>query len=95
MLYSLQRGEELLDKRKVTKKKGVWIIHLDDVSKSHTHIDDMVQDHIYQTLIYIDFFWKAAYSAINIKEERRRDFRKGRRKTEKNKVYYHKYRNRN
>ena len=54
MLYSVQRGEELLDKEKVTKKEGpiltAYIYTLNIYicrSKSHTLIEDMFQDHIY------------------------------------------------
>ena len=57
MLYSVQRGEELLDKEKVTNKEGayphgiyIYVYTLNIYicrSKSHTHIEDMFQDHIY------------------------------------------------
>ena len=57
MLYSVQRGEELLDKEKVTNKEGayphgiyiyIYTLNIDICrSKSHTHIEDMFQDHIY------------------------------------------------
>ena len=57
MLYSVQRGEELLDKEKVTKKEGAYphgiyiFIYTLNIyicrSKSHTLIEDMFQDHIY------------------------------------------------
>ena len=51
MLYSVQRGEELLDKEKVTKKEGayphgiyIYVYTLNIYicrSKSHTLIEDM------------------------------------------------------
>ena len=57
MLYSVQRGEELLDKEKVTNKEGAYphgiyiYVHTLNIytcrSKSHTFIEDMFQDHIY------------------------------------------------